>query len=188
MRFCFNCQKSEHIVDFEEEENPSFRGIFCVDCLIKVNRNKLHSKFISYCRCNGIKYKHLKKNKKAKKQEIQKKRVKLLPQETYKDDNGYLRFVSDDKLVHHVVMEKKLGRRIRFYGLDDPRSEVVHHIDKDKTNNSPSNIRLMNIVDHTRMHGHIWPRKGSPRNAGEGPNQRKPLKRRTKRTIHPSSL
>lgn len=39
------------------------------------------------------------------------------------------------ELNHNVVMEKKIGRPIK-------KKEVVHHIDNDKTNDSPENLYL----------------------------------------------
>ena len=46
----------------------------------------------------------------------------------------------------HRVMAKQ------FYGADIPDGYVVHHVDCDKTNNSPSNLVLMTLQDHSRFH------------------------------------
>lgn len=47
---------------------------------------------------------------------------------------------------HRVVMEKKLGRKIK-------RGEVVHRIDGDKRNNAPENLELFNNQsEHAAMH------------------------------------
>ena len=48
---------------------------------------------------------------------------------------------------HIVVMEKIIGRRMKGRG-----KEVVHHIDGNKLNNNPKNLRLMSTPDHQRMH------------------------------------
>lgn len=47
--------------------------------------------------------------------------------------------------VHRVVAEQILGRPLR----DD---EVVHHIDHNKRNNSPENLRIMSAEEHGRLH------------------------------------
>ena len=48
----------------------------------------------------------------------------------YVDDKGYFRFKDSGKLVHRWVDEKKLGRKLRA-------GEVVHHINRNKRDNSP---------------------------------------------------
>ena len=53
----------------------------------------------------------------------------------YVDHRGYVRYESSDQLVHRRVVERRLGRR-----LTD--REVVHHIDRDKQNNHPSNLKV----------------------------------------------
>jgi len=59
--------------------------------------------------------------------------------------------------VHIVVMENKLGRLLKD-------GEEVDHIDEDKSNNAPSNLRLRFLGDHQRSHAKknkMW--KDSPR-------------------------
>ena len=46
---------------------------------------------------------------------------------------------------HRVVAEGMLGRSLR-------PDEVVHHIDGDKTNNSPSNLAVMTRKEHAALH------------------------------------
>lgn len=49
--------------------------------------------------------------------------------------------------VHRIVAELKLGRQLR-------PGEIVHHIDGDKQNNSPSNLQILpSQADHARLHG-----------------------------------
>lgn len=48
---------------------------------------------------------------------------------------------------HIVVMERRLGRSLL-------PGEVVHHIDKDKTNNEDANLALMTHAEHTIHHNH----------------------------------
>jgi hypothetical protein len=47
---------------------------------------------------------------------------------------------------HRVVAEQMLGRPLRS-------DEVVHHIDENKRNNDPSNLRVMTQAEHMREHG-----------------------------------
>lgn len=50
-----------------------------------------------------------------------------------------------ERLEHRVVAEQILGRRLR-------RGEIVHHIDRDKTNNSPGNLEVMTQAEHAAHH------------------------------------
>jgi hypothetical protein len=65
---------------------------------------------------------------------------------TYIDRDGYKRFTDSDRLVHRWVMEKYLKRKLSY-------EEVVHHIDGDKQNNKPGNLRLFaNQAEHDKFH------------------------------------
>ncbi len=49
-------------------------------------------------------------------------------------------------LEHRIIAEQKIGRQL------EP-NEVVHHIDKDITNNDPDNLMIFaNISEHTKYH------------------------------------
>lgn len=64
----------------------------------------------------------------------------------YIDDNGYYRFKDTNKLVHRWVAEKELGRRLR-------PEEVVHHINRNKRDNSPENLQVLaNQKVHDELH------------------------------------
>ena len=39
-----------------------------------------------------------------------------------------------------------------MYGRLPSKDECVHHIDRDKTNNNISNLRLMTKSDHVKLH------------------------------------
>ncbi len=56
---------------------------------------------------------------------------------------GYVK--KEGKHEHRVVMEKILGRKLK-------NGEIVHHIDENKHNNHPSNLKLWNQKDHARYH------------------------------------
>ena len=47
--------------------------------------------------------------------------------------------------VSRVVMSKVIGRELKL-------GEVVHHKDEDRTNNNPSNLRLMMHGEHSAYH------------------------------------
>jgi len=47
---------------------------------------------------------------------------------------------------HHVIAEEILGRELTG-------DEVVHHLDNNKTNNSPDNLLILMKAQHTKLHG-----------------------------------
>lgn len=65
---------------------------------------------------------------------------------TGKDGYRYI-WLSDGTAIkeHIYVMEKHLGRKLK-------RGECVHHIDRNRSNNSISNLCLMTIGEHSRLH------------------------------------
>lgn len=46
---------------------------------------------------------------------------------------------------HRVVMERTLGRKL-------VKGEIVHHKDRNKKNNHPSNLEVMTQSQHARLH------------------------------------
>jgi HNH endonuclease len=67
---------------------------------------------------------------------------------TSKKATGYVTFTRGEhkhRGEHVVIMESRLGRRIR-------EDEVVHHIDRDRANNDINNLALMTRSAHTRLH------------------------------------
>ena len=65
---------------------------------------------------------------------------------TYIDENGYRRFTDSNKLVHRYVVEKKIGRKLR-------QGEIVHHINRNKLDNSPENLEVFaNQEEHEKHH------------------------------------
>lgn len=74
------------------------------------------------------------------------KLIKYFVFDTYTDGRGYKRFKENNQLVHRVIAEKKLGRKLR-------NGEVVHHIDRDKKNNSMKNLWVYkNQAEHDEVH------------------------------------
>ena len=64
------------------------------------------------------------------------------------DCQGYPRYSAGQysgQQVHVVIMEARLGRKL----LSD---EVVHHIDRDKTNYNDNNLALVTNAGHGRLH------------------------------------
>lgn len=61
--------------------------------------------------------------------------------------DGYIEVwtLAGARLEHQVVMERKLGRPLKS-------GEVVHHLDENKSNNDPSNLKLTTQSDHIRHH------------------------------------
>ena len=49
------------------------------------------------------------------------------------------------KFQHRQVLEERLGRPLR-------EDELVHHIDGDRSNNSPENLRVMTWREHGYLH------------------------------------
>jgi hypothetical protein len=49
-------------------------------------------------------------------------------------------------LLHRLVAENSIGRRLL-------ETEVVHHIDGNPKNNSPSNLLVTTMSEHSRHHG-----------------------------------
>jgi hypothetical protein len=70
----------------------------------------------------------------------------IFSRKTYSDKKGYRRFKDSNTSVHRWAAEKKLGRKLRS-------GEVVHHKDRNKQNNSPSNLHVFkNQFEHDKAH------------------------------------
>ncbi|MCL2762446.1 MAG: HNH endonuclease [Treponema sp.] len=75
-----------------------------------------------------------------------KARTSTKNQKTYIDGSGYRKFKDSGKSVHRWAAEKKLGRKLK-------NGEIVHHKNRDKLDNSPSNLRVLpNQKEHYKLH------------------------------------
>ena len=64
-----------------------------------------------------------------------------------KNRQGYVREYINGKYVfqHRLVVERAIGRKLR----DD---EIIHHKDRDKSNNSLDNLEILSSSEHTKIH------------------------------------
>lgn len=67
---------------------------------------------------------------------------------TYIDERGYLRFKDTNRLVHRWVMEKYLGIKLRQH-------QIVHHINGNKLDNRPENLRVILEPSSWELHNNI---------------------------------
>ena len=64
----------------------------------------------------------------------------------FKDKKGYKKYSDSGKSVHRHVAEKKMGRKLK-------RGEVVHHKNRNKSDNRRSNLRVFRSQkQHHRTH------------------------------------
>lgn len=53
---------------------------------------------------------------------------------------------------HILIAEKKLGRRLRYFGPSHPDSEIVHHVNGVKDDNRPENLMVVSPAEHADLH------------------------------------
>lgn len=94
-----------------------------------------------------------------------KKRAKEAVGRRHLSSHGYVRVVLEGgarQYEHILVAERALGRRLKNFGRGHPENEVVHHINGDKTNNSPTNLLVCTHKYHVELHHRLeqspdWP-------------------------------
>jgi hypothetical protein len=59
--------------------------------------------------------------------------------------NGYV-------YEHIYIAEQMLGRPLKSYGMNDERTEVVHHINGIRTDNRPENLLVLGVNEHHKLH------------------------------------
>ena len=70
-------------------------------------------------------------------------------------ENGYKVLYNDGNSIkeHIYIIEQHIGRKLL-------PNEVVHHIDKDKTNNNISNLLLLTQSEHSKLHRELDKKSG----------------------------
>lgn len=76
------------------------------------------------------------------------------PKEDYIDKNGYERNGYNNKLTHRKVAYRQLYDYPKKHKLKF-RYYEVHHIDRNKLNNSKDNLKILTREDHKKEHGII---------------------------------
>lgn len=69
---------------------------------------------------------------------------------SYVDGKGYLRWKNDDRLIHRDIAFQSGLRGVDKFGNCD-----VHHKDKNKLNNDPSNLEVLDRETHEERHGNV---------------------------------
>lgn len=74
-------------------------------------------------------------------------------QKYYLDNQGYFRFKHNKKLVHRFIAKHEIYDKNKDEYPLNFSEYIVHHIDKIKTNNKVSNLKLVTKKEHDRIHG-----------------------------------
>ena len=83
------------------------------------------------------------------------RKKKLSKEDMFVDYRGYPRFKKSKRLVHRWMAEKEI------YGKDTVKDSLpfeeyqVHHVDKDKWNFRPENLKILMPREHEEIHGKV---------------------------------
>ncbi|MHA1747714.1 MAG: HNH endonuclease [Promethearchaeota archaeon] len=81
--------------------------------------------------------------------------LKICRKNCYIDNRGYLRWKVSEKLVHRDIAYCSLYQQNRDkYPMRFSRY-VVHHVDKNKLNDNPSNLMVLTPEEHRQYHPHL---------------------------------
>lgn len=76
-----------------------------------------------------------------------------MPSPAFTDENGYLRWAGDQRLVHRGVAYKKIYLPNKDKYPLSFSQYVVHHKDRNKKNNDVSNLQIITQEEHEGIHG-----------------------------------
>ncbi len=84
--------------------------------------------------------------------------INLINSTNRREKNGYIqiKIEGDWKWLHRVIAKEKMGDEI-IEGFE------VHHIDGDKQNNHPDNLKVLSKEEHKALHRHQKDSGSSPR-------------------------
>ena len=118
----------------------------CENCWKNLRPSKIYKKVQNKPYCKDC-YNKLYPVKIAESKSYSDKDLKTIYDEKcFIDKKGYYRFKKSRELVHHWVMEEKLGKKLN-------KNQVVHHLNGNKLDNNLSNLMVFNSQkEHYNWH------------------------------------
>ena len=125
------------------ERNPGRR--LCADCNLKRHRQYPRYTWKKTCLACGEEYESLRKDGKFCKccYNLQKELIK-----ENIANNNYVKKNKTSKNLHREIAIESLGRNLKS-------DEVVHHLDCNHLNNEKSNLIVMKLNDHAKLHRYL---------------------------------
>ncbi|WP_216319732.1 HNH endonuclease signature motif containing protein [Deinococcus aestuarii] len=150
-KFCSTACSARHQWRDRQEKEPNCSCAFCGTPLYRIKSKQLASRSgLIFCDRKG-------------KERAQTRAVKLLEVGCYKDGRG----------SHRSIALRDREAKCELCGYDAvPEVLEVHHVDRDRSNNHPSNLQLLCPTCHTVQHfitrtGKSTPRRVSSLRCGE---------------------